>query len=283
MTAEQLFRQCISSLTPSLGAREARSAAKIIFEDVRGMSQTDLALYGDRELEDFTVNHINDIVKKINAGMPVQYAVGSARFCGMDFKVNKSVLIPRPETEWIVDRICDDYRNITDLRILDCGTGSGCIAISLARALAFANVTAIDISEEALNVAEENATKFGTNVKFVKEDILKMQDEQVPKYDIIVSNPPYIATSEKDSIDSRVKDYEPYKALFVSDSNPLIFYTAIANYGLSALTQNGRIYFEINPLFASDLKEKLMQIGYESIDIYRDIFGHERYAVVSRK
>ncbi len=282
MTAEQLFRQCIKQLTPSLGASEARSAAKIIFEDVRGMTPTDLALYGHRELEDFTVSHINGIVSKIEGGMPVQYAIGSARFCGMDFDVNQAVLIPRPETEWLVDRICDDYRNTTDLSILDCGTGSGCIAIALARALTFANIIAIDISDDALAMARHNAQKLNVDVQFLKEDILNMPVTEKPIYDIIVSNPPYIADFEKPSIDRRVIDYEPATALFVNNDNPLVFYKAIAKYGLNALKPGGRLYLELNPLFGNDLREHLENLGYDDVELYRDYIGHIRYIVATK-
>lgn len=279
MTVEQLFKTTIASLTPVLGDSEARSAARVIFEDVRGMSQTDIVLYGNRTLEDFTIEHINDIVDKIINGLPVQYAIGTARFCGLDFHVTPAVLIPRPETEGLVDRIVSDYKSRTDLRILDCGTGSGCIAITLARSLPFAIVDAIDISEYALEIARRNASDLKVKVNFRKCDMLALKPENTSVYDIIVSNPPYIAESEEAEMDGRVKDYEPAKALFVSDNDPLVFYRSIAQYALTALKPGGRLYFEINPRFADEMKTMLNAKGYANVDISRDYIGRYRYAV----
>lgn len=278
MTVEQLFKTTISSLTPALGEREARSAARIIFEDIRGLSQTDIVIHGDRTVEDFTVIHINGIVNKIVNGMPVQYAVGTARFCGLNFNVTPDVLIPRPETEGLVDYIISDYKDCTDLKILDCGTGSGCIAITLARSLPFAMVDAIDISDEALKIARENASNLKVNVNFKKSDILALKAENAPIYDIIVSNPPYIAWSEEAEMDKRVKSHEPIKALFVNDNDPLVFYRSIAEYAQTALKPGGRLYFEINPRFADDMKTMLETKGYANVDISRDYIGRYRYA-----
>lgn len=277
LSIEQLFKETVADLSPALGESEARSAARIIFEDVRGMSQTDLVLYGHRTVEDFTADRIKDIVKKIVDGMPVQYAVGTARFYGLDFKVSPAVLIPRPETEGLVDMIVDRYKDKADLNILDCGTGSGCIAIALARNLPFAKVEAIDISDGALNTAEENAKNLKVNVDFHKADIFSMTATEA-KYDIIVSNPPYIAQKEAVEMDKRVLDYEPAQALFVGDDDPLIFYRAIADFGLKGLNKNGRLYFEINPIYAEDVKRMLEERRYEDVDILRDYIGKYRYA-----
>lgn len=282
MTAEELYRECVASLTTALGEGEGRAAADIIFEDVRGMNHTAMALYGHRTLEDFTVSHIRDIVASIAAGMPVQYAVGTARFCGIDFIVTPAVLIPRPETQWLVDRICDDANGRSDLRILDCGTGSGCIAISLARALPFASVDAIDISADALDVARRNAAKTHSAVHFKQQSILELTAPPQPCYDIIVSNPPYIAESERPTMDKRVYAREPELALFVPDSDPLRFYRAIARYASAALEAGGMLYFEINPRYADDMRRMLEDFGFEDIDICRDFAGRERYAVAKK-
>lgn len=282
MTVDQLFKATISSLTPALGENEARAAARIIFEDVRGMSPTDIVLHGDRTVEDFTEKHIKDITDKIIDGLPVQYAVGTARFCGLNFQVTPAVLIPRPETEGLVDRIVSDYKDRTDLRILDCGTGSGCIAITLARSLPFANVDAIDISDDALDVARGNASDLKVKVNFRHGDILALKPEAEAVYDIIVSNPPYIAKSEEADMDRRVKDYEPAKALFVSDSDPLVFYRSISEYATSALKPGGKLYFEINSRFAEDMKSMLEGKGYVNVDICRDYLGRYRYAVATK-
>lgn len=282
MTLDELHRECVATLSRALGDGEGRAAADIIFEDVRGMNRTAMALYGHRTVEDFTVSRIRDIVTSIVAGTPVQYAVGTARFCGLDFKVTPAVLIPRPETEWLVDRITDDAAGRRDLRVLDCGTGSGCIAVALARALPFARVSAIDISDDALAVARENAAKAGTHITFSHCDILALKAPEAPLYDIIVSNPPYIAESERTSMDPRVYDREPSQALFVPDSNPLVFYRAIASYALHALTPGGRLYFEINPLFAADIRRMLASEGFDDIDVCRDFAGKLRYAVATK-
>lgn len=282
MTVDELHRECVTGLTPFLGAGEARAAADIIFEDVRGMTRTDLVLYGHRTVEDFTVSRIRRIVADIAAGTPVQYAVGTARFCGMDFKVTPAVLIPRPETRWLVDRITDDAARRRDLKILDCGTGSGCIAIALARALAFADINAVDISADALDVARENAVRTGTSVNFIQADLLRLSAPSDPVYDIIVSNPPYIAESERSDMDPRVYEREPSQALFVPDSDPLKFYRAISGYASAALVPGGRLYFEINPRFADGMRSLLDSDGFEDIDICRDFTGKLRYAVATK-
>ncbi len=282
MTIEQLYRECVARLTPVLGAGEGRAAADVIFEDVRGLNRTAMALYGHRTVEDFTIDHIRDIVSQIEDGVPVQYAVGTARFCGFDFKVSPAVLIPRPETEWLIDRICDDTGRRKDLQILDCGTGSGCIAISLARALPFAVVDAFDISDEALAIARQNAEKAAVAVNFSHGDMLNLQKPSEASYDIIVSNPPYIALSERAAMDPRVSTREPEQALFVPDDNPLIFYRAIAGYATEALVSGGRLYFEINPLFADSMRGMLDSLGFENTDIFRDFTGKLRYAIASK-
>lgn len=281
MTVSELYNSTKAALIPALGQSEAQSAARIIFEDVRGLTPTDIVLYGHRSVEDFTQKRVKEITDRIVAGMPVQYAVGTARFCGLDFKVTSDVLIPRPETEQLVDMICDTYSGKCDLRIIDCGTGSGCIAIALARALCFADIDAIDISDGALSLARENATDLKARINFMKKDILSLKPEPEPVYDIIVSNPPYITVSEEADMDRRVIDYEPHQALFVSDSDPLVFYRAIAAYGQSALKGGGRLYFEINPMFAARLRSTLADMKYTDIDIIRDYLGHNRFAVAT--
>lgn len=278
MTVSQLYKETCNSLFPALGESEARSAARLIFEDVRGMSQTDIVLYGHRELEDFTVENIRAVVKKIADGEPVQYAVGLAKFYGMDFKVTPDVLIPRPETEGLVDMIVDLFKGQEDLRILDSGTGSGCIAIALARSLPFAQVDAIDISAKAIDVARLNAQTLKVKVNFKLGDILNLQAEK-PVYDIIVSNPPYITESERAQMDSRVYDYEPSTALFVPDDDPIKFYRAIAEYGAKALMPGGMLYFEINQSYGPEIVDCLKSMGYGSAEVYRDYIGRNRYVV----
>lgn len=281
-TVSDIYRELISVLTAPLGQREATAAARIILEDVRGVTPTDLVVNGDRTLENGTIVHIKNIADKICSGMPVQYAVGQARFYGMDFVVTPDVLIPRPETEGLVDMIIDDCGSRNDLSILDCGTGSGCIAIALARHLRFADIRAIDISKAALKVAEDNARRLKTRIVFAVLDILKLGTGIKDKYDIIVSNPPYITHSESADMDYRVKNYEPSGALFVPDDDPLKFYRPIALFAANALNPEGKLYFEINPLFVDELKKMLGTAGFNNVDTERDYLGRYRFIRASR-
>lgn len=281
-TVSDIYRELISVLTAPLGQREATAAARIILEDVRGVTPTDLVVNGHRTLENDTISRIRDIADKICSGMPVQYALGQARFYGMDFVVTPDVLIPRPETEGLVDMIINDCGSRNDLGILDCGTGSGCIAIALARHLRFADIRAIDISKAALKVAEDNARRLKARIVFAVLDILKLGTGIKDKYDIIVSNPPYITHCESADMDYRVKNYEPSGALFVPDDDPLKFYRPIALFAANALNPEGKLYFEINPLFVDELKEMLSTAGFSNVDAERDYLGRYRFIRASR-
>lgn len=276
MTIREYFRHIVSALQPAVGT-EAEAAARIVFEDVAGYSRTFIFVNGDREITDFMQKRIQEVVDKVIDGMPVQYATGKARFMGMDFAVSPAVLIPRPETEGLVDLITDDYNGRSGLRVLDVCTGSGCIAVALARALPFADVKAVDISDVALDVARENARALKARVDFEKEDALAMK-APAAVYDIIVSNPPYVGESEKKDMESRVLDYEPALALFVPDNDPLRFYRAIGTYATKALMPGGRLYFEINPLHADALKSLLDGLGFEDCQLIRDYRGAVRFA-----
>lgn len=278
MTVDELNRSLVSTLTPILGQREALAAARIIWEDVMHYTPVEIVTRGSHRLEDFTVKRINDIVRHVAGGEPVQYATGLARFMGMDFKVTPATLIPRPETAGLVDMICDHAGDRPDLRVLDIGTGSGCIAIALSRALHFAHVDAIDISSDAVAVARENAAQLKAAVNFSIADALQLKAPATPCYDIIVSNPPYVLESERADMDARVVDHEPPAALFVPDSDPLRYYTAIAGYAAKALVPGGQVYFEINPLEARAMKSMLKAKGYDNVAVSRDYLGRERYA-----
>lgn len=272
------FKDTVGTLTPVLGSRaEAESAARIIFEDVAGYTRTFIFADGDREITDFMRRKIKAVVDKIVAGEPVQYAIGKARFMGNDFTVTPDVLIPRPETAALVDMITDDWQGSKDLSVLDVGTGSGCIAVSLALALPFCHVTGLDISDKAIEVARKNATDFNADVSFEKCDILKAVPPR-SAYDIIVSNPPYVTDSESGDIDPRVLDYEPHLALFVPDSDPLRFYRAIATYARTALRPGGRLYFEINSRFPDEMAKLLQDEGFVRVSVTRDYKGNYRYA-----
>lgn len=281
-TLAQYYRQLRQTLAKTLPQGEADSAAAIVMEDVGGYSRTTLFADGYRELSPFMQAKLDAVAAKIAGGEPVQYAVGRALFMGNSYTVTPAVLIPRPETAGLVDMITDRYAGRTDLRVLDIGTGSGCIAISLARALPFARVDAVDISDAALGVARGNAANLKAKINFVQEDILSAVAPAVPCYDIIVSNPPYVADSERADMDARVLDYEPATALFVPDSDPLRFYRAIAAYAMKALVPGGGLFFEINQNFGPQMQQLLAAGGYADIEILRDFRGNIRYATATR-
>ena len=278
MTVNEYFRQACAELGTALGSEaEGEAAARIVLEDVAGYDRKYLFMYPDRELLDETRQRIQAVVDSIKAGEPVQYAVGRARFMGMDFKVTPDVLIPRPETEGLCDMIVRDADGRSDLRVLDIGTGSGCIAVSLARALPFAQVDAMDVSTAALAVARENAQQLGAKVNFIQDDILTAKAPEA-YYDIIVSNPPYVCRSEEVDMDERVSDREPALALFVPDDDPLKFYRAICRYASRGLKPGGRLYFEINSRFPEEMRRLMEDEGFTDVDVTRDYKGNYRFA-----
>lgn len=262
------------------GDREAMWIMRAIFEDVMGWTSTDLVMKSDYELNDYTVRKIDDIVSRVAAGEPVQYVTGKAPFYGLTFYVTPDVLIPRPETAQLVDMIVNEMGARRDLAVLDCGTGSGCIAIALARNLPFASVTAIDKSPAAIEVAAKNAVELKVNVNFELADMMSMPASDTDVYDIIVSNPPYIAEYEKAAMDDNVLLHEPAMALFVPDDDPLRFYRAVAGYASHALKPGGRLYFEINPLFVDDMRRLLS--SFDDVMFTRDAQGNMRFASATK-
>ena len=282
-TATDFFKKISSRLESSLGKGEAEAAARIIFEDIAGYDNKWLFMNGSREITDYMQGKIEAAVAKIEAGEPVQYAVGSALFMGMHFKVDHNVLIPRFETEELVDAVVDLAGGRSDLRVLDVGTGSGCIAIALARALPFCRVTAVDISEKALDIARQNAIELKVDVDFVRRDALSMKPSAGERYDFIVSNPPYVLDSEKSSMDTRVADYEPASALFVPDNNPLCFYRAITTFAAEALASGGWLCFEINSMYPDQTMQILKDSGLTDMSCRRDYRGNPRFVFGMKK
>ena len=255
--------------------REREAVILLIFAHVKGWSRVDLIINEGKELSDFSKNEIDRIVDRLILGEPIQYITGNARFFGMDFKVRPGVLIPRPETEELVDWILKDAGDASDLSVLDIGTGSGCIAISLARNLPFSNVTALDFSEIALVQAQENAKALNAKVSFVKADMYSWLP--VPhSLDIVVSNPPYISPDEIPDMEVRVKDFEPAEALFVDASDPIKPYKRIETIATEALKPGGRVYMELNPRFAEDVKKYFESRRWCDVETRLDSYGKKR-------
>ena len=253
---------------------EALSIAKLLLTQHFGFTQ--LELYGgkDRNLSVNEQKEMDNILRRLQNNEPVQYVLGRETFCDLTFEVNPNVLISRPETQELVEWIVKE--NLTSgLRILDIGTGSGCIAISLAKKLKSANVTAWDISESALQVARRNAELNGVNVCFKQIDVLSLLDK-TDRFDMIVSNPPYVTNAEKQSMERNVLDWEPEIALFVSDDDPFLFYKRIADVGIDVLSTNGKLYFEINQHFGKEIKNILENKGYHQVELRKDMFGNDR-------
>ncbi len=274
------MQSCISHIRQTLGqhysSSEINGFIRIIFESVCGYSLTDLILYKNNILSDSLRKQIDKIVERIDQNEPIQYVLGRSLFCGISFSVTPDVLIPRPETEELVELITARHAGSAP-RILDMGTGSGCIAVSLAKKLPESRVEAWDISEKALQVARKNAQENQANVTFKQVDITReLPPEAVQPYDIIVSNPPYVCLREKAEMERNVLDYEPHLALFVPDEDPLLFYRAILRAGKRLLAEGGFIYFEINRMFGHQTVSLLRQNGYEKTEIIQDLSGNDR-------
>lgn len=275
MKLKEAIEQLRSGLAGVAEPQEVQAMIRIICEDIFNYDQVDVALRQESELPDFAQERVTEIIARLRRHEPLQYIVGSARFHGHRFKVTPAVLIPRPETEQLIDMIVDE-NSASDLRVLDMGTGSGCIAISLARALRFAQVDALDVSRDALAVARENAAALKVKVRFFESDMLSPQPPA--HYDIIVSNPPYVCWSERESMERNVLDYEPGQALFVPDNDPLLFYKAIAAYATASLERGGRLYLEINQRFGNEVKRLLEGNGFDEVRIIEDSYGKTRFA-----
>lgn len=276
MTVARLGREIVAELTPAYGEGEAKAMMRLIFHHLKGWGMTELAIHADNPVSDYLQSSVAKIIERLKTKEPLQYILGEAYFYGMNLKVTPATLIPRPETAELVDFIVKDYGELKDMRVLDVGTGSGAIAIALARNLPFSDVSAIDISADAIAVAKENASNMRASVNFRQADVFKFNPKP-DSLDIIVSNPPYIDESEKTAMDANVLDYEPHSALFVPDDNPLLFYKAIADIAVDALMKGGGLYFEINPRHAEEMIEMLKSKGFVDIRTHRDISGKTRF------
>ena len=279
---KQIISQISSQLQSAYPEDEARSLAWWIMEELTGKSRTELQ-FGckDTAFSSIMQEKSQEIISRLLHFEPIQYIFGHTLWCGLDLLVTPATLIPRPETAELVERINKPTQTLPEgkaLKVLDVGTGSGCIAIALKKAHPSWSVTGIDISPEAIAIARENARRNNVEVNFQVVDIFDF-NEKNPKYDIVVSNPPYICESEKTSMRPNVLNFEPSTALFVPDSDPLKFYRRIAELFSLPLEGKGRergLFFEINEVFGKELKQLLDSLGYTDIQIHKDIYGKDR-------
>ena len=283
------YRELWQPLTSRYTEPEAKAVARYLLEVGYGLSMTDILSGGAERLP---ADEMEENRRRLLNGEPVQYVIGKAEFGGRIFKVSPAVLVPRPETnelcQWVEKEERGKRREERDYSLLDIGTGSGCIAITLALDMPYAKVEAWDISEKALNIARQNAESLNAQVHFRQVDALNEPTEDSSLFtlhsslNIIISNPPYICKQEATAMEAHVLDHEPHQALFVPDDDPLLFYRAIAQYGKSALVAGGWLYFEINPLYHEVLEKMLDEMGYFGIEMRKDQFGQWRFARAQR-
>lgn len=272
MTYRELWR----TLEPLYGNGEARAITDYVLDVCFGLSKADILCGAVEEMTAEKTAELNKIFGRLMEGEPVQYVLGRAEFCGRWFNVRPGVLIPRPETEELCAWITADSKASASPKVLDIGTGSGCIAITLQLDMPESKVTAWDISADALDVARENAQQLGANVNFVKLDALNAKPEG--EWDVIVSNPPYICEKEKKDMAVNVLEHEPHTALFVPDADPLLFYRAITRLAVQTLNKGGRLYFEINPIYADDTCRMMQAEGMTAVELRSDMYGKQRMA-----
>lgn len=277
MTLQEATFSLLNKLRAIYSASEAAAITDLVMEQLTGSDKTERMLYKNNPITNEEVERLGHYTERLLQQEPVQYVLNESWFCGLKFYVDKKVLIPRPETEELVEWIISNCKfPIDQLEILDIGTGSGCIPVTLKRRLRKAVVTACDISETALGVARKNAARLGADVNFLQLDILDRSKWPVlPRFDIIVSNPPYIPENNKASMDPNVLQYEPHTALFVPDNNALLFYKAIAELGKSHLDQNGTLFFEIHEDLGLAIMDLLAKAGYQA-ELKKDMQGKDR-------
>lgn len=263
-------------LSPVYGDRETESIIRLIFHHLKGWDTVGMLMHGGDTLSDFVRGEVDAITDRLLNHEPIQYIVGEARFHGLDLHVEPGVLIPRPETAELVDLVVDTVGRCPDLAVLDACTGSGCIAVALARELPFARVQALDVSPVAVRVAKDNAGRLAAKVDVLQADIFKWPGAP-DSYDIVVSNPPYVDDSEKGAMEPNVLEHEPPEALFVPDDDPLVFYRRIADVAAVSLKPGGFLFFEINPRHADDFAPLLTRRGFADINVVRDSFGRLRF------
>lgn len=273
---ESTIRLIRGSLKENYPQEEIESFIFLIFNHLFGYSKIDIHLNRNRILKQEEVDFVQNCINRLLQNEPIQYIIGETEFYGLPFKCNQNALIPRGETEELVHLILNDYQS-GKLTLIDLGTGTGCIPISIKNERKNAEIHAADISKNALNLAKENAIRNNCEIQFHLFDILKNKWPLNKNYfDIIVSNPPYIRNLEKSKMEKNVLDYEPHLALFVEDTDPLLFYRAIAKTGYSFLKAGGNLYFEINEAFGQETAILLKELNYRSIEVIKDLHGKDR-------
>jgi len=258
---------------------ELKSISRLLLRQLAGMSSVQIYSDKDTKFPDDILTILETSVNRLLNREPIQYVLGEAEFFELNFKVKPGVLIPRPETEELVELILKDFKNKNkNIRLLDIGTGSGCIAVSLAKNLPDAMVSAWDISDDALKIARENAELNRVTVNFQLLDILSTEvfEKETDQWDVIVSNPPYVCQSEKAVMEAHVLNHEPHLALFVNDNDPLIFYRVISQYAVNKLKKGGRLYFEINSQLGKKTLDLVRQQPFEKVDLFQDLSGRDR-------
>ena len=269
-------KEFLESITPLYNKDEASSLYYMLCEESLALSKSKLIIAEDMDLSVEKTNQLYNCLDRLKKHEPIQYVLGKTIFCKLNFFVNKSVLIPRPETEELVNIILKSQ--LGDKTILDIGSGSGCIAISLAKHSPKANVTALDVSKDAIELSQRNAKENDVKLEFINADILNYKSDK--KYDIIVSNPPYVFESQRKHMSKNVLDYEPELALFVKNDDPLKFYKAILDFSKNSLNKDGKIYFEINEKCKNEIKDLAYYYNYLNVDCKLDVFGKYRFCVI---
>ena len=271
------IRQSLQDIYPP---EEVRALSMLICCDILGVDALDIYMGKDIILSVKEEQELESILARLHNFEPIQYILGEARFLGRTFRVTPGVLIPRPETEELVEMMLKELSPVS--RVLDVGTGSGCIAISLAKELPESQVTAWDVSGEALSIAAANSKALQASVRFEQRDVLTYEPCVADCYDVIVSNPPYVTEAEKQEMEHNVLDWEPSLALFVPDTDPLRFYRRIAVLGLEMLTSGGKLYFEINRAFGKDTVAMLCEAGYRTVRLQKDISHNDRFVIAEK-
>ena len=281
MTTNELYRLYLKELKQIYSESEASNITRLIFESFGNISRADIIKTPETLIPQALELQLNESLQSLLQHKPVQYIIGEAWFYQLKFKVTNAVLIPRPETEELVDEVINFLKQSPNKKVLDIGTGSGCIPIAIKKNMPVANVTSIDISENAIAVAKENAERNDVEINFIQMDFLNDKEwNKLELYDVVVSNPPYIPELEKASIENNVKMYEPHNALFVPDMEPLIFYEAILNFCKIQLAETGKIFMETHENYANEVCQLFLNNGF-SAEIKKDLNDKQRMVMAT--